>query len=261
MRLAPYREARRLHETELPLRYDGRTVPVGMRVGNFGRARWRYGPCGRGGQRSVVARAGDEAGVPDVARADWCATPIDRFILARLEADDMQPAPPLARERLIRRVYFDLWGLPPTPEEVRAFLADESPRRLRAAGRPAVGQSSFWRALGPLLARRGALCRDQRLRARRREAGRLALSRLGHPGHQRATCRTTASCSNNWPAMNCRMPATQHLAATGLLRVGTFDDEPNDPLVYKYEQLDDLIGATSTSFLALTREMRSLPRS
>ncbi len=42
------------------------------------------------------------------------------------------------------------------------------------------------------------------------------------------------------------------LVATGMLRVGTFDDEPNDPLAYKFEQLDDLVHATATSFLALT---------
>src|SRR5262245_32795996 len=63
---------------------------------------------------------------PEVKRRDWCAGPIDRFILARLEADGYQPSAALARDRLIRRVYFGLWGLPPTPAEVQAFVADQS---------------------------------------------------------------------------------------------------------------------------------------
>lgn len=53
-------------------------------------------------------------------------TPIDRFLLARLEKDRLGFAPPAKPEQLIRRVTFDLTGLPPTPEEVAAFVADPS---------------------------------------------------------------------------------------------------------------------------------------
>ncbi|MCB1231948.1 MAG: PSD1 domain-containing protein [Verrucomicrobiae bacterium] len=53
---------------------------------------------------------------------------IDRFVFARLAEDQLSPAPEADRRALIRRVSFDLTGLPPTPEEVNAFLADESPR-------------------------------------------------------------------------------------------------------------------------------------
>jgi cytochrome c553 len=53
--------------------------------------------------------------------------PIDRFILARLRERGLQPAAPADRRTLIRRVTFDLTGLPPTPEEVSAFLADRAP--------------------------------------------------------------------------------------------------------------------------------------
>ncbi len=64
--------------------------------------------------------------VPAVADA-WAATPIDAFILSALQAKNLKPSEPLDRIRLIRRVTFDLIGLPPTPAEVDAFLRDPSP--------------------------------------------------------------------------------------------------------------------------------------
>ncbi|MEW6160433.1 MAG: PSD1 and planctomycete cytochrome C domain-containing protein [Verrucomicrobiota bacterium] len=62
----------------------------------------------------------------------WCRTPIDRFIMARLEQNGLEPNPPLDRRKLVRRVAFDLTGLPPTPEEVEAFLSDRSSRAYEA---------------------------------------------------------------------------------------------------------------------------------
>ena len=64
--------------------------------------------------------------VPRVSRA-WARTPIDAFILARLEKEGLQPSPEASKTALLRRVSLDLIGLPPTPAEVDTFLADTHP--------------------------------------------------------------------------------------------------------------------------------------
>jgi hypothetical protein len=65
--------------------------------------------------------------LPAVRDKDWVRTPIDRFILGKLEQNKLEPSVPADKRTLLRRVYFDLIGLPPTPEEIRAFLEDRSP--------------------------------------------------------------------------------------------------------------------------------------
>jgi hypothetical protein len=65
--------------------------------------------------------------LPAVTDRAWVRNPIDRFVLARLEAAGLAPAPPAPRPTLIRRVTFDLIGLPPTPEEIDAFVNDPAP--------------------------------------------------------------------------------------------------------------------------------------
>ena len=65
--------------------------------------------------------------LPAVKNAGWARNPIDRFILARLEKEGVAPSPEADKITLLRRVTLDLTGLPPTPAEVSAFLADKSP--------------------------------------------------------------------------------------------------------------------------------------
>ncbi|MGV3533932.1 MAG: DUF1549 domain-containing protein, partial [Chthoniobacteraceae bacterium] len=68
-----------------------------------------------------------DSALPAVRDAEWVRNDVDRFILATLESRGFQPNPDLNKRALIRRATFDLIGLPPTPEEIDAFLADESP--------------------------------------------------------------------------------------------------------------------------------------
>ena len=63
---------------------------------------------------------------PQVANPHWPRNEIDRFVLARLEGQGLRPAPEAGKERWLRRVTFDLTGLPPTLAEINAFLADQS---------------------------------------------------------------------------------------------------------------------------------------
>ncbi|MBI3851130.1 MAG: PSD1 domain-containing protein [Verrucomicrobia bacterium] len=64
--------------------------------------------------------------IPKVKNARWILSPIDSFVLARLEEKKLNPAPPTDKRTLIRRATFDLIGLPPTPDEIDAFLKDKS---------------------------------------------------------------------------------------------------------------------------------------
>ncbi|UUO04399.1 PSD1 and planctomycete cytochrome C domain-containing protein [Blastopirellula sp. J2-11] len=82
---------------------------------------------------------------PEVKNATWPQNNIDRFILHKLEATALAPSPPTDRRTFIRRATFDLTGLPPSPEEVEAFVADQRPdayERLidRLLNSPAYGE-------------------------------------------------------------------------------------------------------------------------
>ena len=65
---------------------------------------------------------------PDVTDAEWNAHPIDAFIYNTLQASGLAPNPPASRRALIRRATYDLTGLPPTPDEVEAFVHSEDPQ-------------------------------------------------------------------------------------------------------------------------------------
>ena len=66
--------------------------------------------------------------VPPVQQGEWVANPIDAFVLAKQELHGLSPAPLVAPRVLLRRLYFDLIGLPPEPDEMEAFLSDSSPQ-------------------------------------------------------------------------------------------------------------------------------------
>jgi hypothetical protein len=65
---------------------------------------------------------------PQVKNTTWVRTPIDRFVLAEQEKRGIRPSVVAQRYKLVRRAYFDLLGLPPSPDELQAFVADDSPK-------------------------------------------------------------------------------------------------------------------------------------
>ena len=86
-----------------------------------------------------------EPAVPAVKNPAWVKSPIDAFVLKALEAKGLKPAPPADRRTLLRRVTFDLTGLPPTPREIDTFLSDTSPNAFakvvdRLLASPAYGE-------------------------------------------------------------------------------------------------------------------------
>ncbi|HTL29065.1 MAG TPA: PSD1 and planctomycete cytochrome C domain-containing protein [Tepidisphaeraceae bacterium] len=95
---------------------DPRVERVGKLTGltDVARAHWSYQPV-------------KNPPVPATQNKTWAKTPIDSFILAKLESKDMKPAAPASKETLIRRATYDLIGLPPSPEEVADFVNDPSP--------------------------------------------------------------------------------------------------------------------------------------
>ena len=92
----------------------GKILPSHYTITKEQRAFWAFQPI-------------TEPAVPAVKNGKWARTEIDRFILVKLEEKGLRPALFADRRTLIRRAYFDLTGLPPTNEEVAAFVADRSP--------------------------------------------------------------------------------------------------------------------------------------
>ena len=189
--------------------------------------------------------------VPTVHQRDWPRSPVDAFLLARLEAAGLKPAPPTDKRTLLRRVYLDLIGLPPTPEEQQAFLDDAS-------------ANAFARVVDRLLARPEY---GERWARHWLDVARYAESN----GYERDGAKPNAWRYRDYviDSFNRDKPFDRFVReqiagdelpgsnaetqiATTFLRLGTWDDEPADPRVDRYDQLDDVLGTTATAFLALT---------
>ena len=127
---------------------DGKTAAApprkGMQITAKDRAHWSFQPV-------------KQPPIPTVKNAAWVTNPIDAFILARLEAKGLSPNPPADKRQLVRRLYYDLTGLPPTPAEVEAFVGRSVAGGLRGAGRSLARFAALRRKMGPALARPGAL--------------------------------------------------------------------------------------------------------
>jgi hypothetical protein len=189
--------------------------------------------------------------IPVVRDRSWVRNPVDAFVLALLEKSHLKPAPPAEPRTLLRRVFLDLIGLPPTPEEVAAFLKDPSPL-------------AYERVVDGLLSRPQY---GERWGRHWLDVARYAETN----GYERDGAKPHAWRFRDYviSSLNRDKPydrfITEQIAgdeiaesnaetqiATTFLRLGTWDDEPAEPRVDRYDQLDDVLGTTTAAFLGIT---------
>ena len=190
---------------------------------------------------------------PQIKDTSWGRTDIDRFILAPLEAKGLKPNGEANRRALIRRAYFDLWGLPPEPAEVEAFANDTSADAYeRLIDRLIAGQhygerwARHWLDLARFAESNGfAFDKDRPAAFHYRDFVIKALNedmpydrfvRLQIAGDQIGPDDYTSQ------------------AATGFLAAGPFTSQQTqkERERSRYEQLDDVVGTIGTSMLGLT---------
>jgi len=189
--------------------------------------------------------------VPKVRRMDWVRNPIDAYILARLEEQGLTPMPAATKVTLLRRAYFDLTGLPPSPEEVDAFLRDNSSRAFekvvdRLLDSPHYGEKWGRHWLD--------LVRYAETNSYERDAAKPHVWRY----------RDYVICSFNEDKPYDQFMREQiagdeldyitphSIIATGYYRLGIFQDDPVDPVQELYEDLNDITRTTGEAFLGMT---------
>ena len=107
-----------------------------------GGSRRRRGEAG-GQTRMALDQTAESPQVPPVQQQDWVTNSIDAFILAQLERKGLRPAPPASRRALLRRLYYGLIGLPPTPEDMARLLQDPSPEAYSRAVEQLLADSRY----------------------------------------------------------------------------------------------------------------------
>lgn len=188
---------------------------------------------------------------PAVKDESWVSSPIDRFVLSRLEAAGLTPAKQADRRTLIRRAYYDLTGLPPTPAEVKSFVEDSDPKAYeklidRLLDSPRYGEKWARHWLDVV-----------------RYAETNSFERDGQkPNAWRYRDYVIKSFNDDKPydqfiieqLAGDELPnkTTESIIATGYYRLGIWDDEPADPLQSRFDELDDIVSTTSQAFLGIT---------
>jgi mono/diheme cytochrome c family protein len=188
---------------------------------------------------------------PAVKNAAWVSNPVDAFILAKLEQNGLAPAPPADKVALLRRLYYDLTGLPPTPEEVDAFVADRSSNayetivdRLLASPRYGERWARHWLDV-VRFAETNSFERDG-VKANAWRYRDYVIRSFNDDKPYGQFIREQLA-GDELPEVT-----TDSIIATGYYRLGLWDDEPADPLQARYDELDDIVATTSQVFLGLT---------
>jgi hypothetical protein len=189
--------------------------------------------------------------IPMVRDRQWVKNPIDAFILAKLEAKGFAPNPPADKRELVRRLYYDLIGLPPTPREVEQFVADTAPNayenlvdRLLASPRYGEKWGRHWLDL-VRFAETNSYERDGRKPNAWRYRDYVVRAFNDDKPYDRFLREQLAGDE---------LPdgGADGIIATGYYRLGIWDDEPSDREQSRYDGLDDIVATTGQVFLGLT---------
>ena len=252
------RRARDAAERQAASRRTGRGPAAMGRQGATGPMAWCSkiaGSTARPGGRSEPL---DGRRSPPSRNRSWVRTPIDAFILARLEAEGLRPSPEADRRTLIRRLTYDLHGLPPTPGGDRRVPRATMPRSLRETGRPAAGLAAIRRAVGPPLAGHRPLRRHARLRQGQAAGPCVALSRLPDPALNEDVPIANSSGSKSPATCSSRDP--RGVIATGFIAAGPWDfvghvelcEETVEKVKTRLLDRDDMVANTISTFVSLT---------
>jgi hypothetical protein len=189
--------------------------------------------------------------VPEVSDREWPESPIDRFVLRDLEAAGLRPAPAAAKPHLLRRVHYDLTGLPPSIEDLRAFLADESPGafarvvdRLLASPRHGEKWGRHWLDLVAYAESNGYERDSEKLMAWRYRDYAIDALNDDKPYDRFVSEQLAGDELDEVTA--------EGIIATGYYRLGLWDDEPADPTLARYDYLDGIARTTGEVMLGLT---------
>lgn len=189
--------------------------------------------------------------VPVVKNTDWLRQPIDAFILSKLENNKLLPAAAASHVDLIRRVYVDVTGLPPSPESIAMWARNWD-------------ESTYERMVDQLLA-------DPALGERWARTWLDVVRFAESNSFERDNPKPNAwkyrdyvinAFSSDKPydqfvreqlaGDELKVVTRESLTATGYYRLGIWDDEPADPLQARFDEYDDILTTTSQTFMALT---------
>ncbi len=188
---------------------------------------------------------------PAVQDAQWNKNPIDRFIYATVSEAGLKPNPLAGRTDLIRRAYFDLTGLPPSADEVKRFVDDPDPKAFekvvdRLLESPHYGErwGRHWLDL-VRFAETNSYERDgAKPNAWKYRDYVIKAFNDDKPYDQFLTEQLAGDELDE--------VTTESLTATGYYRLGIWDDEPADPLLARFDDMDDIIMTTGQAMLGLT---------
>lgn len=189
--------------------------------------------------------------VPEVDEPNWNQNPIDAFLYRDLLEAGLQPNPPADRRTLIRRAYYDLTGLPPTAEEVEAFVLDTDPNAFEKLVDQILESPHYGERWG----------RHWLDLVRYAETN--SFERDGvKPNAWKYRDYVIKSFNDDKPYDQFLQEqlagdeldevTVESLTATGYYRLGIWDDEPADPLLARFDEMDDIIMTTGQAMLGLT---------